>query len=160
MSSAQATLEQARHRLKPIPAKLPATELDPNAQRATPLLPRRSLQMVCRLLAYNAELDLARRLNLYLADPGEYRTIARHLPHLTGTITYQRRQIKVTLDRPHPPRIARALKLLIEELNNDPPNFPADHRPITYRLNDFSNAQATSGADISKPDRPRGRVTA
>jgi len=27
--------------------------------------------MVCRLLAYNAELDLARRLNLYLADPDE-----------------------------------------------------------------------------------------
>jgi transposase len=136
INSAQATLEQARQRLKPIPAKLPATQLDPNAQRATPLLARRSLQMVCRLLAYNAELDLARRLNLYLADPDEYRTIARHLLHLAGTITYQRRQIKVTLDRPHPPRVARALELLIDELNNDPPHFPADHRSITYRLND------------------------
>ena len=136
VSSANATLEQARQHLKPIPAKLPATDLDANAQRATPLLARRSLQMVCRLLAYNAELDLARRLNLYLADPDEYRTMARHLLHLGGTITYQRQQIKVTLDQPHPPRIAKALKLLIDELNSDPPRFPADPRPITYRLND------------------------
>lgn len=46
-----------------LPAKLPANELDPNAQRAKPALAARALQMVCRLLAYNAELDLARRLN-------------------------------------------------------------------------------------------------
>jgi transposase len=131
---ARAETLTARNALKPIPAKLPANQLDPNAERATPRLAQRALQMVCRLLAYNAELDLARRLNTYLADPDEYRTIARNLLHQGGTITYQRRAITVTLDQPHPPRVARALAALIEELNTDPPHLPADRRPITYRL--------------------------
>ena len=90
--------------------------------------------MVCRLLAYNAELDLARRLNTYLADPDEYRAITRNLLHLAGTIHYNRKTITVTLDRPHPPRVAKALGLLIDELNTNPPRLPADRRPITYRL--------------------------
>lgn len=41
--------------------------------------------LVGRLLAYNAELDLARRLDVYLADPDNYRAFSRHLLHLAGT---------------------------------------------------------------------------
>jgi hypothetical protein len=133
--AARADTLTARQALKPIPAKLPANQLDPNAERATPRLAQRALQMVCRLLAYNAELDLARRLNTYLADPDEYRTIARNLLHQSGTIHYQPKTITVTLDQPHPPRLARALSALIDELNTDPPHLPGDRRPITYRLN-------------------------
>ncbi|MGH2844058.1 MAG: putative transposase [Solirubrobacteraceae bacterium] len=136
ITAAEAQLTAARAALKPIPAKLPANMLDPNAKRATPRLARRSLQMVCRLLAYNAELDLARRLNTYLADPDEYRTIARHLLHLDGTINYQARAITVTLDRPHPPRVARALSELVAEINAEPAHLPGDRRPISYRLKD------------------------
>jgi len=134
LTDAERTLAEARKRLKAIPAKLPATQLDPNAKRATPQLAHRALQMVCRLLSYNAELDLARRLNVYLADPDEYRTIARNLLHLDGTIHYGRRTITVTLNQPHPPRIARALAALIDEFNNNPSRLPADRRPIIYRL--------------------------
>ena len=47
-----------------------------------------SLQMVLRLLAFNAEQWLADRLNTYLADNDEYRTTLRHLLHLGGHITY------------------------------------------------------------------------
>lgn len=132
--AARADTLTARKALKPIPAKLPANQLDPNAERATPRIAQRALQMVCRLLAYNAELDLARRLNTYLADPDEYRTITRNLLHLGGTIAYQHRAITVTLDHPHPPRLARALAALIDELNSDPPHLPGDRRPITYQL--------------------------
>ncbi|MGA2930410.1 MAG: putative transposase [Solirubrobacteraceae bacterium] len=134
VKSTTTQLTAARAHLKTIPAKLPANELDPNATRATPKLARRALQMVCRLLAYNAELDLARRLNTYLADPDEYRAITRNLLHLAGTIHYNRKTITVTLDRPHPPRVAKALGLLIDDLNTNPPRLPADRRPITYRL--------------------------
>ncbi len=134
VNSAKTELTTARARLTAIPAKLPANQLDPNATRATPKLARRALQMVCRLLAYNAELDLARRLNTYLADPDEYRAIARNLLHLAGTIHYGRNAIAVTLDQPHPPRVATALALLISEFNTNPPRFPGAHRPITYRL--------------------------
>jgi hypothetical protein len=134
ITNAKDDLAKAKAELKQIPAKLPANELDPNAKRATPRLARRTLQMVCRLLAYNSELDLARRLNNYLADPDEYRAITRNLLHLSGTITYQHRAITVTLDQPHPPRVARALSQLINELNTNPPHLPADRRPINYRL--------------------------
>ncbi|MGH9222707.1 MAG: hypothetical protein ACRD2W_02645, partial [Acidimicrobiales bacterium] len=111
-----------------------ATALDPDATRATPRLARRALQMVCRLLAYNAELDLARRLNAYLVDPDEYRTITRHLLHLGGRIVFAPRAVTVTLDRPDVPRVARALGLLIDEINATPAHIPGDRRPISYRL--------------------------
>jgi Helix-turn-helix domain of resolvase/Transposase DDE domain len=118
---------------KPIPAKLPANEIDPDTKRATPRVNRRALQTVLRLLAYNAELDLARALNTYLQDPDEYRAITRHLLHQPGQIHYTPTQITVTIEEPHAPRIARALNLLIDQINNDPPKLAGEHRPITYQ---------------------------
>jgi DNA-binding CsgD family transcriptional regulator len=128
-------LDEARHGLKGVPAKLPANQLNPDATRAKPRLAARALQMVCRLLAYNAELDLARHLNTYLADNDEYRAITRNLLHLGGRITFQRRQITVTLDRPNSPRVTRALSQLLDELSAGPPaHLTGDQRPIIYQM--------------------------
>jgi transposase len=132
---AQTALVDAKTALKPIPAKVLATELDPDARHARPHLARRGLQMVLRLLAFNAEAWLAEHLNAYLADPDEYRAITRHLLHHSGQIDYTRTGITVTLDRPDSPRIARALQLLTDELNTTPARLPGDRRPITYRVN-------------------------
>jgi transposase len=132
--TARADTLAAKTALKPIPAKLPANEIDPDAKRATPRVNRRALQTVLRLLAYNAELDLARALNTYLADPDEYRAITRHLLHQPGQIHYTPTRITVTIDRTHAPRIARALNLLIDQINNNPPKLAGDHRPITYQI--------------------------
>ena len=127
--------DAARAGLKPIPAKLPANELDPGAGRAKPRLAARALQMVCRLLAYNAELDLARHLNAYLDDPDEYRAIARNLLHLGGRITFERRRITVTLDRPGSPRVARALGQLLDEIaTGTSAHLAGDRRPIVYLM--------------------------
>ncbi|MDN5934212.1 MAG: hypothetical protein L0I24_24600, partial [Pseudonocardia sp.] len=131
---AQAALAAAKTALKPVPAKVLATDLDPDAKRARPLLARRGLQMVLRLLAFNAEAWLAEHLNAYLADPDEYRAITRHLLHQGGQVDYTRTSITVTLDRPDSPRVARALTLLTEELNNTPARMPGDRRPITYQV--------------------------
>lgn len=90
--------------------------------------------MVCRLLAYNAELDLSRRLNAYLGDDDEYRAITRNLLHLGGVIEFRLHAITVYLDCPDPPRLARALGLLVEEINLEPPRLPGDGRPVTYVL--------------------------
>lgn len=120
--------------LKPIPAKLPRNELDPSALRAISALHCRALQMVCRLLAYNAELDLARSLNAYLADDDEYRAITRNLLHQPGTIAYSASTITVTLHAPDAPRVARALGLLCDQLNAASPRLCGDRRPITYRI--------------------------
>jgi hypothetical protein len=131
---AVATAETARDA---VPAKLPANVIDPTAQRALLRTTRRGLQMVLRLLAYNGEHWLATHLNAYLRDNDEYRAITRAtiLRGTAGTITYTPEAITVELQPPDSPRIARALALLLEEINNTPPHLPGDPRPITYTLN-------------------------
>src|SRR6266566_5058559 len=120
--------------LKPIPAKTPANQVTPGAQKAILRTRRRSLQMVLRLLAAAAGHWLGNQLNNYLHDPSEYRAITRNLLPLGGTITRTPRTITVTLDPPAAPRIARALSSLLDEINNTPPRMPGDTRPITYHL--------------------------
>jgi hypothetical protein len=119
-----------------IPAKLPANVIDPAAQVALQRTCRRGLQMVLRLLAHNAEHWLANHLNAYLRDDDEYRAITRQtiIRGLAGTITYTPQAITVELQRPGAPRVARALALLIDEINHTPPAMPGDTRPITYQL--------------------------
>lgn len=134
IATATRELEQAKQALAPIRAKLPANVLDPDAQRARPRLERRGLQMVLRLLAFNAEAWLAEHLNTYLTDPDEYRAILRHLLHQGGTVDYTPTTITVTMDRPDTPRVARALEQLTQELNTVPAHLPGDRRPLTYQL--------------------------
>ena len=134
IETAAAALERAKTALRAVPAKIAATDLDPDAKRARPRLERRGLQMVLRLLAFNAEAWLAEHLNAYLTDPDEYRAIVRHLLHQDGHIDYTPHRITVTLDRPDSPRVARALGLLTEELNATPARIPGDRRPLTYHV--------------------------
>ena len=101
IEAATAAVEDARTALKPIPAKALTTDLDPDAKRARPHLARRGLQMVLRLLAFNAEAWLAEHLNAYLTDPNEYRAILRNLLHLGGHVHY------TTPTDHHHPRPAR-----------------------------------------------------
>ena len=119
-----------------IPAKLPANLIDPQAQVALLRTCRRGLQMVLRLHAHNAEHWLANHLNAYLHDDDEYRAITRQtiIRGLAGTITYTPDRITVELQKPGAPRVARALALLIDEINHTPPAMPGDTRPITYQL--------------------------
>jgi hypothetical protein len=108
-------------------------DLDPDAQLARPHLGRRGLQMVLRLLAFNAQAWLAEHFNAYLADPNQYRAILRDLLHLGGHVAYTSNAITITLDRPERPRVARALQVLTEELNAITAVMPTDPRPLTYQ---------------------------
>ena len=121
---------------KPIPAKLPASAIDPDAETALLRAGRRGLQMVLRLLAHNAEHWLSGHLNAYLRDDDEYRAITRQtiIRGLAGTITWTPAAITVQLDQPGSARVARALALLIDEINATPPAMPGDSRPITCHL--------------------------
>jgi len=136
IAEAERALAAAQAARDNIPAKLPADQIDPNAQVALLRAGRRGLQMVLRLLAHNAEHWLATHLNAYLQDDDEYRAITRQsvIRGLAGTITYTPAAITVDLDPPGAPRVAHALALLLEEVNNEPPAMPGDTRPITYRL--------------------------
>jgi hypothetical protein len=113
---------------KDIPAKLPASDIYPDARVALLRTGRRGLQMVLRLLACNAEHWLSNQLNAYLRDEDEYRAITRE------TIIFTPAAITVHLEQPRAPRIARALALLIDEINATPPAIPGDNRPITYHI--------------------------
>jgi hypothetical protein len=89
--------------------------------------------MVLRLLAHNAEHWLSSQLNAYLRDDDEYRAITRQtiIRGLAGTITSTAAAITVTLEQPASRRVARALELLLDEINADPPAIPGDTRPVT-----------------------------
>jgi hypothetical protein len=136
ITTAQGAVRTAKTERDTHPAKLPANVIDPDAKRARLRTHHRALQMVLRLLAYNAELWLATHLGTYLQDPDEYRAITRNLLHLPGTITYTAQAITVTLDRPATPRLTKALHLLLDEINHTPPRLPGDRRPITYTTRD------------------------
>ena len=136
ITSARAAAAAATVARKPIPAKLPASTIDPDAKTALLRAGRRGLQMVLRLLAHNAEHWLSGHLNAYLSDDDEYRAITREtiIRGLAGTITWTPAAITVQLEQPGSARIARALALLIQEINATPPAMPGDSRPITYHL--------------------------
>jgi len=136
ITKAEKALTAARAARDKTPAKLPANVIDANAQAALLRAGRRGLQMVLRLLAHNAEHWMSSHLNAYLQDDDEYRAITRQsiIRGLAGVITYTPTAISVRLDQPGSPRIARALELLLDEINAAPPAMPGDTRPITYHL--------------------------
>jgi len=136
IDKAKKALAAAQTARDQVPAKLPANQVRPDAQRALLRTGRRALQMVLRLLAYNGEHWLAGHLNAYLRDDDEYRATTRAsiLRGLAGVITYTPEAITVDLRPPDTPKTARALALLLDEINNTPPRLPGDPRPITYTL--------------------------
>ncbi|HEV3288686.1 MAG TPA: hypothetical protein VG123_06815, partial [Streptosporangiaceae bacterium] len=136
ITAAHKKLDAAKAARDTIRAKLPANLIDPEAKAALLRTRRRGLQMVLRLLAHNAEHWLSNQLNAYLRDDDEYRAITRQtiIRGLAGTIAYAPAAITVQLDPPGAPRVARALALLIDEINATPPAMPGDPRPITYKL--------------------------
>lgn len=136
ISNARKELAAAITARNPVPAKLPANVIDPNAQTAMLRAGRRCLQMVLRLLAHNAEHWLSSHLNTYLRDDDEYRAITREtiIRGLAGIITCTPSAITVTIEPPASRRIARALTLLTDEINATPPHMPGDTRPITYQI--------------------------
>ena len=136
ITRARAAVAAAVAARRPVPAKLPASSIDPDARTALLRAGRRGLQMILRLLAHNAEHWLSNHLNAYLRDDDEYRAITREtiIRGLAGTITCTPAAVTVTLQRPASQRVTRALTLLIDEINATPPAMPGDTRPITYQI--------------------------
>ena len=136
ITAARKKLQAATAARDQVPAKLPADQIDPEARIAMLRAGRRGLQMVLRLLAHNAEHWLSSQLNAYLRDDDEYRAVTRQtiIRGLAGTITFSPAAITVTLQAPAAPRVARALALLTDQMNAEPPSIPGDNRPVTYRI--------------------------
>ena len=156
ITAASRKLDAATAARAAIPAKPPANVSDPEAQVAVLRAGRCGLQMVLRLLAHNAEHWLASHLNAYLRDDDEYRAITRQtiMRGLAGTISSTSAGSTVTRETPSPRRCARALALLLAEINRTPPAIPGDPRPITYQLtaSPADRAPPAAGLEIWAPD--------
>ena len=136
ITTARTNLQAAEAARDNIRARAAANDINPDAQVAVLRAGRRSLQMVLRLLAHNAEHWLSGQLNAYLRDDDEYRAITREtiIRGLAGTISWTPAAITVTLQPPAASRVGQALAMLIDQINQDPPAMPGDHRPITYQI--------------------------
>ena len=120
-----------------IPAKLPANHIDPEAAgRAAAHRPPRPADGAAAARAQRRALAGQPPQRL----PARRRRIPRHHPpdhhprpgrhhHL-----HPGPRSPSTSRQPGEPRVARALALLIEEINATPPAMPGDTRPITYQL--------------------------
>ena len=110
--------------------------------------------MVLRLLACNAEHWLSGHLNAYLATTTNTApSPARPSSAASPTITITPAAITLALEPPGEPRVARALALLIEEINATPPAMPGDSRPITYHLaprQAFNPSRSTTSGDLGR----------
>ncbi len=71
---------------------------------------------------------MSSHLNAYLQDDDEYRAITRQsiIRGLAGVITYTPTAISVRLGQPGSPRVARALELMLDEINAAPPTMADD----------------------------------
>ena len=89
ITRARAAAAAATTARKPIPAKLPASTIDPDANTALLRAGRRGLHCPA-LLADDAEHWLSSHLNAYLSDDDEYRAITREtiICGLASTITW------------------------------------------------------------------------
>ena len=175
IDTAEAALTNAKSQLKTIPAKIPANQHNPQAQRPILRTQRRSLQMVLRLLAFDAEQWLADRLNTYLADNDEYRTTLRHLLHLGGHITYTPKSITVVLDPPPTPKITtsapaaarRTQRHATAHTRRQPPHHLQDQNSLSARADLNRDLHPSSGGlgtrlactgGYAKAAQPGGRI--
>lgn len=120
------------NRRRNTPAKLTATELGPKAQRFLLKEDRRLLVNSLKLAAHNAERLLALQFDRHYQQRKDVLSVFRALFHLSGTLTRRSAQlIEVSLERPSPEKVARALAALLAEINREQPrllgNGPALH---------------------------------
>ena len=119
-----------------IPAKLPASDIDPGAKVAV----LRPAAAACRWCCGCSRATRSTGCRTSSTPTCATTTNTARSPARpssaasAGTVTWTRAAINVTLDRPAVPRVARALALLIEQINATPPAMPGDPRPVSYHL--------------------------
>ncbi len=117
------------------PAKLTAAELGPKAQRFLLKEDRRLLVNTLKLAAHNAERLLAMQFDRHYQQRKDVLSVFRSLFHLSGTLTRRSaKQIEVSLERPSPEKVARALVALLEEINQESPRLLGNGPVLHFSL--------------------------
>jgi transposase len=117
---------------KPLPAKIRVA--DTAQHRDVMRLEHKAIVDRIKISAYNAEEWLLDRLVAHYPNPHDVRDLLRSLAELSGHIDTTDTGVVVTLDPPDTPIHRRALRGLVEDLNNIGASFPGTHQPVTYRV--------------------------
>ncbi len=129
------SMTRLNNRRRNTPAKVKATELGPKAQRFLLKEDRRLLVTSLKLVAHNAERLLAMQFDRHYQQRKDVLSIFRALFHLSGTLIRRSPQrIEVTLERPSPEKVARALAALLAEINQEPPCLLGNGPVLHFRL--------------------------
>jgi hypothetical protein len=115
----EARLDRLEHRLKQTPARVPVQSLSRRSRTcATLKSDRHDLVTSIKLATYNAERLLARRFFRHYQNPRDWLTIFRSLLHLPGMLSQAADgTVSVYLRPPDPPRVRRAMRAFLDEVN-------------------------------------------
>ncbi len=129
------SMARLENRRRNTPTKLKAAELGPQAQRFLLKEDRRLLVTSLKLAAYNAERLLALQFDRHYRQRKDVLSVFRALFHLSGTLTRRCAQrIEVSLERPSPEKVARALAALLTEINQEHPRLLGDGPALHFSL--------------------------
>lgn len=96
---------------------------------------RRLLVNTLKIAACNAEKDLVRRFNEAYEQPKDAFSVFRSLLHLPGTVSStQPDQLDIQLHRPDSDKAARALQILLANINHEAPRMLGDGPRLTFSL--------------------------
>lgn len=126
-------LTRLQNRLQRTPAQISADA----AGKTRSLLreDRRLLINTLKIAACNAEKDLVRRFNQAYEQPKDAFSVFRALLHLPGTIHADGPdQLRVRLQRPDSEKVARALEILLADINHDAPRMLGHGPRLTFSL--------------------------
>ncbi len=126
--------DAAKEALRPVPAKVRRNEIDPRP-RSPPrgfTVGRCRWSVACSPTTPSSTSPAAS--TPISTTRTSTRAITRNLLHQPGAVTYAKHSITVTLRPPDAPRVTRALALLCDQLNANPPRMTGDRRPITYEI--------------------------
>ena len=136
-------LTRLENRLRHTPGQISAAQVD--RTRALLREDRRLIVNALKIAAGNAERMLALRFNQSYQTPRDAFSRFRALLQLPGQVTVLGPgRLQVRLQRPHSPKVARALHLLLADLNREPQRLLGNGPLLTFEL-----------SAVNKNDTPR-----
>ena len=136
IEKATIAVQAAKIALRPVPAKVAATQLDPDAKQAVHACSAAAYRWSCGYSRSTPKPGSPSTSTPTWPTPTSTAPSPRNLLHLGGHVHYSATRVTITLDRPDSPRVARALQLLTDELNATPATIPGERRPLTYQVAD------------------------
>ena len=134
-AAARADIERLAAAAKAIPARLPLSEVRPDAVRLNP--ERKRIHDAIRMATYNAESALARMLAPHYTRAGdEGRSLLREAFRTPADLEVVGNELHVRLTALSAPRRTRAIGALCDELTSTKTIYPGTTLTLTYSIKD------------------------